>query len=256
MSNYPTPQIIIGKPSTGQQGDSSYQAWTKYNLHSHAINQASNPLLLGIKPGFTVSAVNEAGLPLFITGTNVISVDKTQIVISNYPLLSSSAAIVYFTDNNNSSNVITLSNITLTNTNSFITLPLSSEGLLSASQSNYLPLTNFSGFITLNNPLTNKVFPLIIKNVNKAYLYKLDLQFLSSNNADVVTSDVSLLIDNVNILNQSILGTSLVSINLDLNTNTYSGLLNTDASLKLFVNSLSTLEPSILLAYNLYLYRV
>lgn len=256
MSNYPTPQIIIGKPSTGQQGDSSAQAYNKYNIHTHAINQTSNPLLLEIKPGFFVSGVNENGFDLFTTGTQVLSIDKTQVVINSYPLLTSTNSTIYFTDNTNSSNVITLTTINVQNINSFITLPASSSGILSSSQSTYLPVTNFNGFINLDNPLTNKVFPLILKNINKAYLHKLDLQLLSSNNADVVSSDISLLIDNVNILNYSILGTSSISIPLDLNTTTYSGLLNVDASFKLFVNSLNTLESAILLAYNLYLYRV
>jgi hypothetical protein len=256
MSNYPTPQIIIGKPSTGQQGDSSAQAYNKYNIHTHSLAQSSNPLLLGIRPNFIVSAVNENGTSLFIPGTKVVSLDNNQITLDNYPFLSSSNAIVYFTDNLNNSNVITINNIELQNVDNFIELPLSKGGFVSASQSDYIPLTNFNGFITLNNPLVNNVFPLIINNISKAYLYKLDLQLLSANNNAIVSSNISLLVDNLNIATYSLVNTSAVSLNLDLNTTTYSGLLNPGASFKLFINSLSILEPSILLAYNLYLYRV
>lgn len=254
MSNYPIPQIILGKPSTGQQGDSSAQAYNKYNIHTHDINQSSNPLSLKIKPGFLVLAVDELGNQLLDLNTSILSIDSNKITLSSFPLQPSNNAVVYFIDNNNSQNVTSISAINIVVINNYITLPEPKGGLLSSDQAKYLPLDNFSGFITVDIPLSVNAFPIIIKNINKAYLYKLDLQFLTYNTS--VSGSLSLLLNNINIETFNIPNTSPTSVDLNLNTLTKSTLIKENDSVTLLFNSVVSTQTKVLLAYNLYVYKV
>lgn len=254
MPNYPTPQIIIGRPSTGQQGDSSSQAYSKYNIHTHAINQASNPLLLGIKPGFIVTGTNEFGANIFGTCT-VVDINSTRITLSSNPLISSLKPTITFTDNTNSSNGITVTNLTTSVTSPILSLPNTSGGSLSDSQAAYLPVQNFSGFINLSVPLTNRTFPIIINNLNKSYLYKIDLQLLTINPATASASIGILINDNTPIYTE-LLNTAKVSTYLDLNTSSYSSLVDVNDTVKLYARALVSTQSTVLLAYNLYLHRV
>lgn len=255
MSNYPVPQIILGIPSTGQQGDSSVQAYNKFNIHTHPIGQSPNPLGLDIKVNFFVSAINALGVSLLPASTRILTLSKDRITLTSFPLLAFSNCTVYITDNTNSSNVTVIENITIDNTKDYITLPVSKSGILSASQSNYVPVENFSGTLSLSRPLTYTVFPIILKSLNKGYLTRLDVQLNTINNV-AASCSLSVLINNVNVKSINILNIAMANIDLDLNTVLISSLLNKDDTVKIIINSLNSAATSVLLSYNLYLYRI
>lgn len=235
------PQINLGNINTGQRGDSSFEAYNKFNIHEHNNSYSGNFLSLGIKVGFTVTGIYQ-DTELF-NSAEVLSISSNQIVLSEYPLVSAPSVDLVFSDPL-SSNVYTIKDLSVSTTSNTIlssSVPLLG-GNLTANQSKRVDTILINGHLPFTN--TNTVFSLIIKNPQPFYITKLDLipQHGNVNLNLVRNSSVLLNTSNITI-------NSINTFSCDEQTTNYSSFVNVNDHVKLQIVSF-TGTPYV--SYNLY----
>jgi hypothetical protein len=235
------PQIILGNINTGQRGDSSFEAYNKFNIHEHNNSYSGNFLSLGIKVGFTVTGIYQ-DTELF-NSAEVISVSSTEIILSEYSLINAPVVDLIFSDPF-STDIFIIKNLNITTTNNVISSSSVSQlgGNLTINQAKRVDTLLFTGHIPFTN--ANTVFSLIIKNAQPFYVTRLDLIAQHGN------ANLHLIKNNTNLLsNLNITINSVNSFSCDEQTTSYSSYVDVDDHVKLqFVSFTGTPYVS----YNLY----
>lgn len=243
------PQVLIGNPQTAQRGDSLAQFYNKYNEHTHDNAATTNFLLLGIKPGYVVSALDPNLNAAVAINTIVEAVSINRLVFNFTPTFNVPSLDLVFTDPLNFTSSVTIKNVSLSILNNYIlsTQLSSSNGNITAAQASYINNLLLSGnlpFIAQPNP----IYTVLFNNPHLGYLTKLHL------NCQFGDINLSLLINNTIIETFVLTATSGVVVrDLDLNTTIISTKVDVNSSVRFKVNSY-TGTPFV--NYNLNLLRV
>lgn len=209
-----TPQIQLGNIPTGQLGDSTAQAFHKFNIHEHNTGFSGNLLSLGIKPGFILTAISNYN-QVFPVNTRVISVSSVVIEISNLPLITESDVEIIFTDPLNPNNIKILKAGVTSNSNLLITnLLTNTSGVPTVNQTKSI-ITDLKDGVIPFNGLSK--YSVIINNQIEQYISKLDLICYKGN------CQVTLSINTRIIATSNLTLNNIVSLDLsfnDVNTST------------------------------------
>lgn len=242
------PQVLIGNPQTAQQGDSLAQFYNKYNAHTHDDAATTNFLLLGIKPGYLVSALDANLNAALAVGTVVDAVSIDRLIFNFAPSYNTNLDLV-FADPLDFTNSVIVKNVSLSILNNYIlnTQLSSSNGNITATQAGYINNLLLIGNLPfIAQP--NLIHTVLFSNLDLGYLTKLYL------NCQLGDINLSLLINNT-IIKTYVLtsGEVMRDLSLDLNTATVSSKVEVNSSVRFKVNSYTN-TPFV--NYNLNLLRV